>query len=155
MTRVRGRAPRPPRPVATACLEGCGACCDPVALGFTQEQARTKGADFLDPRNRKFILEDLTPIPTREGRARAPYLDWMTMGIVEGKVEMAATVFYNCRHFDAETRSCTNYDNRPPMCSKYPWYDQPPDPTKSIPPTCSYNADVGRTPVPLPTRRAT
>lgn len=28
---------------------------------------------------------------------------------------------YTCKHFDTETRRCTNYENRPAMCSKYPY----------------------------------
>lgn len=29
---------------------------------------------------------------------------------------------YTCKHFDGE--SCTNYDNRPNMCRKYPYYNR-------------------------------
>ena len=28
---------------------------------------------------------------------------------------------YTCRHWDEETRLCTDYENRPPMCSNFPY----------------------------------
>lgn len=30
--------------------------------------------------------------------------------------------FYTCRHFDKVSRLCTNYENRPDMCRRYPDY---------------------------------
>lgn len=28
---------------------------------------------------------------------------------------------FTCKHFDVETRRCTDYENRPRMCSNYPY----------------------------------
>lgn len=52
--------------------------------------------------------------------------------------------FYNCRWFDRDTRSCTNYDDRPPMCRDYPHYGHAPNPAKALPVCCSFRADVGQ-----------
>lgn len=30
--------------------------------------------------------------------------------------------FFYCAHYDEETATCTDYDNRPDMCAGYPWY---------------------------------
>jgi hypothetical protein len=54
-----------------------------------------------------------------------------------------------CAKFDQHARTCTAYDDRPPICSGYPWYDDAPDPGRySLDPVCAFHADV-RTVLPL------
>lgn len=50
--------------------------------------------------------------------------------------------FYSCPLFDPVARVCTDHANRPPICSRYPWYDREPDTYKSLPPRCSFVADT-------------
>lgn len=33
--------------------------------------------------------------------------------------------YYTCKHHNAETGNCDNYENRPRMCSSYPFYGNP------------------------------
>lgn len=125
---------------------GCGQCCDPVVLPFTQREIMaTLPSQHEHPADREHMLHDLIPISRREGLARAPYLSGgVTWASIDGGRSFLETrsVFYECRHFDRETRRCRIYERRPPMCRDYPWYGDPPDGSKALPPDCSYIEDV-------------
>lgn len=134
---------------------GCGACCDPVVLPYTQRQVAGMLPDeYLTADERRFVLEDLTPITRRDGMARASYLSaGVTVMGQPGSPEsvvLAWSAFYTCRHYDPETRRCGNYANRPRMCREYPWYGDGPDPAKALPGPCAYRADRGETPEEIP-----
>jgi Fe-S-cluster containining protein len=47
-----------------------------------------------------------------------------------------------CDAFDPKTRTCLAYDDRPPICSNYPWYGQNPDAHSIASLRCSFCADV-------------
>lgn len=141
----------------TGC-NGCGACCDPVVSPFTLDQLRKLLPIQLDAEqreNKAFMLAHLTPITRREGLDRSPYLTQggITYITVGGRMVEMFSNFYDCDFYDRATRSCTAYEQRPPMCSQYPWYGGIPDPSAALPGPCEYHLDVGRTPVPNPTRR--
>lgn len=142
----------------TACND-CGACCSPVQLPYSQNDLRFAAPWQVDPEMRRWVLEDLTPIPKRDGLARSPHLTQggTTFAIIGGQPSAVTAFFYECRHYDPDNRACLNYENRPEVCSEYPWYGEGPDPSKALPLTCSYLADVGRpvadVPVPAPRRR--
>lgn len=136
------------------CPEGCGACCDPVVSPFTLDMLRRIPPWELDEdgrADRAFMLEHLTPLPRREGIARARYLTQggVTFGMIAGELVEVWSQFYSCDRFDPETRRCTAYDERPPMCRDYPWYGDPPDPRKALPTTCTHLTELGRQPVPV------
>lgn len=125
---------------------GCGRCCDPVVLPFTQDDARRAARGEMLPENRRWVIEDLTPIPRRQGiNATADYMTagGKTVYGIKGEPVVLFSHFFTCKWFDTETRTCEAYDRRPPICSGYPWYDDEPDDSKTIPKECSYNADVG------------
>lgn len=134
----------PGDPDVTRCEpENCGsACCSPVMLPFTQAYAR----DFmnLDDRIRDWVLNDLTRIPNREGYTRAPWYRGAAMTRDAAGEDLAMPLFYECRHFDPVDNRCMDYANRPEVCSGYPWHGRAPHPAATIPPACSFNADVGR-----------
>jgi Fe-S-cluster containining protein len=104
-----------------------------------------------DDEDRRWLLEDLTIIPRREGLARSPHLTQggVTRALVDGDGVLMWSFFYECRHFDPETRRCTNYDSRPPACRDYPLYGAPSlDPAKAIPEACTYRetpVEIGAT----------
>jgi Fe-S-cluster containining protein len=122
---------------------GCGSCCAPVVLPFNKEEAAR--ARNLDPVTRAWIADDLSPMSAREVKAIGEgwIFDKRKVGSLT-RVNEAVLFFYRCRWFDEETRGCTNYDGRPPGCRNYPWKKGKPDPMAAIPPTCSFNADIGR-----------
>lgn len=125
----------------------CGGCCDPVSMPFSQQQLREVGPRAMTSiEDYLFVLNDLTRIPYREGLRKSPHYKQggvTTVGYgLDGEVLMMHSVFYECRHFDKDTRRCTNYENRPPLCRDYPWYGDPPDPSKALPLDCSYIEDI-------------
>lgn len=139
--------PQPRRLVRGRCVPGCGLCCAPVVLNYTQLDAL--GDTRMDPEERRWVLEDLTPMPAKEVAAVWPEIVRKPVaGIVDGQVVMTRYL-YRCRNLDPDTKQCRIYDRRPGACRGYPWYDDPPHPAKTIPPQCGYNLDVGREPVPV------
>lgn len=139
------------------CPAACFACCSPVAMAYTRIDVEL-GRVHLSPRDRRWFLEELTPISRREGLRRAPYLgNGLTGYSVMGEAMVLPTAFYECSNLDRETGLCRSYDDLPDTCSGFPEYDSPwPDPKKNLPPTCVWRADLGlpvETPVPLPSRR--
>lgn len=134
----------------------CGACCSPVVSVFAPTDLRRMMPGRLSPTARLDIAhlrDHCTPISRREGLARAPYLsDGVTVMGVPGSPEstmISFSFFYECEYFDSDTRRCTNYDNRPPMCADYPWYGQDPlatetERSKALPRMCSFRADIGK-----------
>ena len=123
---------------------GCGACCDPVSLAYTQTEALTRVG--LDPDDRRFIVEDLRPLSQREGRRRAFWIGELEVerGQVWQGLDGSPLRFdYECRHFDPVSRRCLNYEHRPPLCRRFPWQGRPP-PGVALPPPCSYRADIGQ-----------
>lgn len=125
---------------------GCGGCCSPVAMPYTQDDVRRTMPGQMHPENRRWILEDLVPISRREGLARSPYMDSGPTFLrrPDDSVVEQWTWFFECRHYDPETRTCGNYEHRPPMCSGFPWYGDAPDRTKALPHECSFRADIGQ-----------
>lgn len=49
---------------------------------------------------------------------------------------------WNCTMFDTETRMCNAHEDRPPVCSGYPWYGHKPKRDADLSPQCSFNADI-------------
>jgi len=124
---------------------GCGSCCQPVVLPFTKDELmRAKG---VPERTRDWIMNDLTPMPRREAKQREPWLFAIDRvladydGIID--IEDNYPMFYRCRWFDDDRRTCTNYDNRPEPCRRYPWPNGKVNRRAALPPTCSFRADQG------------
>lgn len=120
--------------------KGCGACCNPVALPWTQRQIAMMLPSEIEDADRQFVLNDLTPLRYRDGLAAAPYLkDLTTFPTTEGPPEYVKPVFYSCRHFDPVEKACTNYENRPPVCRAYPLYGREEiHPAMALPEACVY-----------------
>jgi Fe-S-cluster containining protein len=113
--------------MATECIPGCGRCCDPVITSF-------------DPREKK------------EGpSAEFIQAHWKVIDILDEAT--SGTPFWRsaCDQFDRETRLCTAHEERPPICSGYPWYDGNRSRTKDHPldPGCAFNADIDKLLLPL------
>jgi Fe-S-cluster containining protein len=135
---------------------GCGACCHPFAMVYSAFDLE-RLARSLDATELAFYREHLTPMRRADGRRMTPWNSGWSEFVIDGHVQLVATHYYKCDNYDEDTRRCTDYDNRPDVCRGFPWYDRPPDERKVLPPTCSYNADIGMpvapVPVAAPTRR--
>lgn len=68
-----------------------------------------------------------------------------------GKLDPGYPQFYECVNFDRETRRCTKYEDRPPVCRDYPYYGQRQlAPNIALPHWCSFRADIGQEVEPEP-----
>lgn len=119
-----------------------------MVLSLSQpEFAQTVG---IPPAIRNWILHDLTPMPRREAKVKAPWN--FAQSVTAFRVIDSMPWYYSCRHFDAETRLCGAFEDRPKPCRDYPWAGGKPTPTTVLPPTCSFRADIGKEVLPVPVR---
>ena len=118
--------------VATQCQEGganvsvertCdGRCC--AAFPLSWEVAGPDGiASWYDPDGdplveRHFIADMLVPLNLPEAITRWTELE---LGPIPKWIEHSPQNLYTCRHWDTDTRLCTQYDNRPWLCRAYPY----------------------------------
>jgi Fe-S-cluster containining protein len=147
---------------------GCGDCCDPFQMIYSPASiklGRVIGdtiGDRINDDELAFARAHLRPLSRAEGLRMVP---WGKGGystfFVNGTWQFLAAWYYRCDLFDTATRRCTDYEHRPDCCRDYPWYGMAPDPSKVLPPRCSFNADVGRPVAPMhevavgpPVRRA-
>lgn len=142
--------PRTRRKPPTTC-NGCGACCDPIT--YDRSPTEIKQAAASGDEEAQWMLDNTTPLSVREGTAlHRDYSDGTTLLSPDGKggfTLVGAAFFYACRHFDADTRQCGNYENRPSMCRQWPWYGSPPNPMKFLPTPCSFRADLNKSITPI------
>lgn len=128
-----------------ACPPDCGACCDPVVLPYSQLDVRLMGG-LDNSADTDFVVNVLRPMRRSDGLQRAAYLSaGVTVMGRPGTPESTVLVwsmFYECPRFDPETRRCTDYANRPPLCREYPWYGDEPDAAKALPTDCVYREDL-------------
>lgn len=119
--------------VIGAACSGCGDCCAPVVLG--------KGLDELPEGDESTEF------------ARAHWHEMSFAEAVEMRPELvdgASGRFFRCDVFDTEARACSDYDNRPPVCQRFPWYGRRPKPSQLTDVSrCSYWADIAPEDVPV------
>lgn len=130
--------------MSLGCAAGsCGKCCDPVFLPSTLTDVAARLADIGNPAhprnpdseaNAEWMRDYLTPVdPQPEG------FDGFDFTPTWGSA-------WTCRAFNPETRLC-EHPNRPPICTGYPWYGQPPGEHGNqtgtyFLPGCSYQLDL-------------
>lgn len=101
----------------TDCVR-CGDCCDPVTLPLDQWlQVLDWNAEWPEERwdgdergTRAEVFPNLTFM----------YEHWHCTDV------RGSTVLLRCDAFDVSTRTCTMYEQRPPVCRDYPWYGKTP-----------------------------
>lgn len=103
----------------TASCARCGDCCDPVVL--TIGMARALDAGHGDEASTEFArahwrLRQEQPDPTSR--------------------------HYTCDRFDPDSRLCTAHEDRPPVCSGFPWYGRVPMAGPLVNPRCSFQWDL-------------
>jgi Fe-S-cluster containining protein len=132
---------------------GCGACCDPVVSVVSPLMLQRQTADeIIGADEADWMRVHLTPIrPRRAGLDKVS--GWMK-GVSQfqqpatGQMVLMLSWFYSCDLYDVESKRCTDWDNRPNQCRGYPWYGQPPEANKALPPPCEFRRDIGQTPEP-------
>lgn len=98
-----------------------GACCSVFPMrAETLARLRKKPSGFTDG---PYILDMLIPLTRRQALRRSRrlgYPDPPRYGNHKGG-RKSPLLLFTCRHWDEETRLCTDYANRPKMCSEYPY----------------------------------
>ena len=105
----------------------CGDCCENIPLNTNKRLVREwlRNPELSDDNraNSEFILAHW-----RGGRRASK--DGRTKG-------------WTCDQFDSASRLCLAHDARPPLCRRFPWYDNEPTAEKLADlPRCSFWADV-------------
>lgn len=120
-------------------------------LGITPGDI-TSGRVLPDDRDIRWILHELVPISAREALAKAPWQRG-ARGHHPHLGRAPVNFYYRCTLYDPEERICTAWEDRPNVCRLFPegtpgW----PEPSVALPPACSFHADCGREPAPVPVR---
>lgn len=135
----------------TTCRPNCGACCDPVTIGYSVPEAHAlHRAGRLSKDQFEWITKVLEPMTAKEAKRIAPYL---FAGRFRNAVDPdggVITFYYRCSWFDRETRTCTHYDERPSVCRRYPWVGGAAQGNEALPPMCSFNETIGNPVAPVP-----
>lgn len=102
----------------------CGDCCENIWTKFSPEERNSPDRNFDEA-----------------GKQTVEFVNkyWIHLG--PDKVDGHR---YSCTKFDTNTRLCTAHDERPPVCSGYPYYSRPVEEFKlatHLPARCSYQAD--------------
>lgn len=123
------------------CVEGCGACCNPVTLPGPKSKilASLRAAGNADDIAWMRRLRRLSKLEaTNRYRPLGITAEWMA------KHHSPVVHYYACPDFVEATRTCGRYETRPPVCRNFPWgYHGGPIPDASLPPTCGYRVDIG------------
>lgn len=118
----------------TQCPEGCGLCCEQIGLNDVAVEKIFRPA-----------LEDLPPADHADHRYLREHLhflrraDWADLN-PQWRDSKHTTLFL-CDVFDPVAKRCTDYENRPEMCKRYPFYGREPDYVNDI--TCVFQGDIG------------
>lgn len=95
----------------------CGNCCQ---LFWINKGAR---GNITDPkysdRTKKWITEGIEPVSIDEAIA-LDLINETPEGIKKYASSAWTGMLFRCTLFDMETKRCTDYDNRPSACSRFP-----------------------------------
>lgn len=112
----------------------CGKCCEAIVLPQSLEYIKVFGKHSRST-DYGFAYRNLIPISREEALRINPHL-------VKWGESLNESFFYRCKQFCEVSRSCIIHDERPHMCSGYPWYYsgvKERDPLYS--PDCGYKVD--------------
>jgi Fe-S-cluster containining protein len=114
---------------------GCGSCCENIYL--------SSGWDMVEERALSVDPREDWPAWVRRGWKRPEEAEriWLEARFIFDHWHLNVDAeTYGCDVFDEATRSCGDYENRPPVCRGYPWYGKPPS-MVYLHPDCSFRAD--------------
>lgn len=93
----------------------CGMCCKALLLSISQKDLRLAAMNTVESefKDQAILLLDILEPITREKAIEINHrLD---------KIKAQGN-FFKCTKLDSETNLCTIHDNRPKVCSRYPFY---------------------------------
>lgn len=128
-----------------------GLCCSSISLPFSLQELRALDPDEygIDPHTYSWATTDLTPLTDEQVEQRAPWSFEAPEGTEIRGYGGRPRHFYSCAHWDTATGLCGIWEDRPPLCDAYPWSRGVPEPNASLPPSCSFWADLGKPIIPV------
>ena len=115
----------------------CGDCCEAIPFQRTKKMIDKHLAESVLSDKNEYSLKFIKKYWRRISRKKF-------VAIHPEAANTSSPYFYTCLKFDAVARLCMAHDERPAICSDYPWYDI--DPVRQefhgIPARCSFWEDV-------------
>lgn len=99
----------------------CGLCCKCILVNYSHRrffadiESKMSGVKFSG--DLLFVLNNFVPISEDEVRAINPF-------VLRFKKENDERGFYKCIKYSDDTKGCSDYENRPKVCSGFPFYDR-------------------------------
>ena len=97
-----------------------GSCCAVFYISKTAEEMKADADTIMDG---AYIADMLIPLSGEETRDRV-----RRFGVGGSESNLAEDEYeghrFTCRHWDEDTRLCTDYENRPEMCRDYPYHHE-------------------------------
>ena len=123
----------------------CGMCCRAIVLPDVVDQminhvagvenCRAETQRLHEKCDSCFIFHNWQQISKEEALAINPHLEVWTD-------RLKGRTFWTCTKFDAENNRCMIHDQRPGVCSNYPWYGRKPNREEPLyNPECGYAID--------------
>lgn len=105
----------------------CGSCCEGLFVpNITEQELFSRDGDP----SIEFIQQHWKVIAQEEGEQRASW------------VHLSKSVIYlECDQFDLDLQVCTAYEERPYICSGYPFYKGLSTKADALPPKCGYRKE--------------
>lgn len=112
----------------------CGMCCKTIVLDFTIDDLKTKGGD-----DAKFIIDNWKPISTNEAITINPFMKHWIKRYVKHN---APYHFYTCTLLDTKNGCTIHNQNKPHICTGFPFYNRPVKKTLLYSPNCGYFKEI-------------
>lgn len=96
----------------TADCSMCGKCCEAILIPVSSEEMKPdSGIRFRDG---DFMRENFVPMTQEEAFRINPNL--------ADPLSIEKKYYYSCKQYDKTTKLCGAHENRPQVCSGFPWY---------------------------------
>ena len=99
--------------------ERCTKCCEAITLPFSRKKLLEGARKFESP-DAIFILANWKPMSKRAAKKKNPYL-FRRFPKLRSRKHWS---LYSCKALTAD--GCSKYNERPNVCSGYPFYGKPP-----------------------------
>lgn len=127
-------------------LRGSTGCCTVLLLSVSPDELLEAGPAVaarrwgVGPRTFVWATTELYPLTQTEAEEWAPWM-FADPRAVNGRYP------FGCPHYDQDIRRCTDWENRPEVCSGYPRYGRDRVPSNGLlAPGCEFRRDQGASP---------
>jgi Fe-S-cluster containining protein len=101
----------------------CGKCCEAISFAYSLEEMK----EYADNGNKDavFIIENWVEISEEEAFKINPFLQLQIKRFREkGLHKFINGKFYKCNQYNNHSKLCLAHDNKPKVCSDYPFYNR-------------------------------